>query len=159
MLENSLWLQLYSIFVSLQLIFIHLALMQQSPLKSFLDSPSSSLFLPRLLSLWRLPAPAPSLFFSSSSLIPLFFSSPSSVQSPTSSWTLLLVSCSWLIVPHGNIFSVDVKELLLLDLNNTPLQVGAKGKCEKISFFCSYPNIATFDEGFINLSMMHFSIW
>lgn len=37
-----------------------------------------------------------------------------SLQSPTSSWTQLLVSCSWLIIPHGNIFSVDVRELLLL---------------------------------------------
>lgn len=37
-----------------------------------------------------------------------------SLQSPTSSWTPLLVSCSWLIIPHGNIFSVDVRELLLL---------------------------------------------
>lgn len=67
--------------------------------------PALSLWLPQP----QLSSPPPPPFWSSS-----FFSSPSSVQSPTSSWSLLLVSCSWLIIPHGNIFCVDVKDLLLL---------------------------------------------
>lgn len=84
-----------------------------------------------------------------------------SLQSPTSSWTQLLVSCSWLIIPHGNIFSVDVRELLLLLMKilniAAPAQPHQKkkmwmvgGEKQEISFFSSHPNIATFDEGFIN---------
>lgn len=84
-----------------------------------------------------------------------------SLQSPTSSWTPLLVSCSWLIIPHGNIFSVDVRELLLLLMKilniAAPAQPHQKkkmwmvgGEKQEISFFSSHPNIATFDEGFIN---------
>lgn len=75
-----------------------------------------SLFLPPtslgfLLALrYYLSPPPPLLPSTSFSHHPLSLS----LQSPTSSWTPLLVSCSWLIIPHGNIFSVDVRELLLL---------------------------------------------
>lgn len=75
-----------------------------------------SLFLPPtslgfLLALrYYLSPPPPLLPSTSFSHHPLSLS----LQSPTSSWTQLLVSCSWLIIPHGNIFSVDVRELLLL---------------------------------------------
>lgn len=124
-----------------------------------------SLFLPPtslgfLLALryYLSPPPPPLLPSTSFSHHPLSLS----LQSPTSSWTQLLVSCSWLIIPHGNIFSVDVRELLLLlmkILNNAaPAQPhqkkknvdGGGGKKQEISFFSSHPNIATFDEGFIN---------
>lgn len=54
------------------------------------------------------------LLFSHLPLFLITLSLSLSLQSPTSSWTPLLVSCSWLIIPHGNIFSVDVRELLLL---------------------------------------------
>lgn len=117
-LENSLWPQLlrWTLYLhlcltsALQQIFIHLALLQ--PPQFFLHSSSHPLLL---VSYWPFVLPLSSS--SSSSPISLFFSSPSlslSLQSPTSSWTPLLVSCSWLIIPHGNIFSVDVRELLLL---------------------------------------------
>lgn len=117
-LENSLWPQLlrWTLYLhlcltsALQQIFIHLALLQ--PPQFFLHSSSHPLLL---VSYWPFVLPLSSS--SSSSPISLFFSSPSlslSLQSPTSSWTQLLVSCSWLIIPHGNIFSVDVRELLLL---------------------------------------------
>ena len=82
------------------------------PPQSFLPSSSHPLLL---VSYWPFvpplsPPPLPCRLLSS----PSFSHHPLSLQSPTSSWTLLLVSCSWLIIPHGNIFSVDVRELLLL---------------------------------------------
>lgn len=94
-----------------------------------------SLFLPPtslgfLLALRYYLSPPPPLLLPSTSFShhPLSLS----LQSPTSSWTPLLVSCSWLIIPHGNIFSVDVRELLLLlmkILNNAaPAQPHQKKK-------------------------------
>lgn len=76
-----------------------------------------SLFLPPTSLGFLLALRTTSLLLLLFSHLPLFLITLSlslSLQSPTSSWTPLLVSCSWLIIPHGNIFSVDVRELLLL---------------------------------------------
>lgn len=77
---------------------------------SFTLPPTHFSWFPTGPSYYLSPAPPPLLPSTSFSHHPLSLS----LQSPTSSWTPLLVSCSWLIIPHGNIFSVDVRELLLL---------------------------------------------
>lgn len=77
---------------------------------SFTLPPTHFSWFPTGPSYYLSPPPPPLLPSTSFSHHPLSLS----LQSPTSSWTQLLVSCSWLIIPHGNIFSVDVRELLLL---------------------------------------------
>lgn len=77
---------------------------------SFTLPPTHFSWFPTGPSYYLSPPPPPLLPSTSFSHHPLSLS----LQSPTSSWTQLSVSCSWLIIPHGNIFSVDVRELLLL---------------------------------------------
>lgn len=95
---------------------------------SFTLPPTHFSWFPTGPSYYLSPPPPPLLPSTSFSHHPLSLS----LQSPTSSWTPLLVSCSWLIIPHGNIFSVDVRELLLLlmkILNNAaPAQPHQKKK-------------------------------
>lgn len=143
----------------LQQIFVQLALMLQS-----LCHVSFTLLLLLTLhsfgSYWPF---APSLLSSSSSLISLFFSSPSPVQSPTSSWILLWVSCSWLIIPHGNIFSVDVRDHMLLLMKattNIPMLKQRENQNRDKGNLCFLIKLLLIInyEGLINLSMVYFSV-
>lgn len=168
MLENSLLLQLYSISSfhlclssSLQQIFVHLALMRQclcniSFAHLLLTLPSTTSLGPSQ----HLSSPPPPPPLSDPPLLPLFLitvlysvshilleSSPGlMLMTHRPTWKHFLCGC------EGAFTAVNE------NLNNAP-PCWNKRKKKEIYFFSSYPNIATFDERFINLSMMHFSIW